>query len=429
MNSTARVAFFTFVVALIFCTGCPPKPQPVLLPEEKKDYGAQLPPGQLALRKIDPSRYPDFGSGYVNRERLEEAIHNSLSYLSKPSSKEFFPYADVTHERAVASLHALLDVLQQARSSQELDQMIRDRFEVYQSVGCDNRGTVLFTGYYRPIFDARLQPDSEFKYPLYKAPQGLVKDKSGNTLGLRTPSGGIVKCWTRGQIDSPSQPLAGHEIVWLRDRFEAYIVTVQGSGKLRLADGSFYEIGYAAHNGYEYTSIGRELIKNGEMRADELSLQGLIRFFKAHPEKMDKYLPMNQRYVFFQPREGGPWGSLNEPVTPYRSIATDKEIYPRACAAFFVTQLPTRQNGQIENRPYSGFALDQDTGGAIRAAGRCDIFMGTGDEVGELAGRTLSEGQLYYIFVKPGGAQLASPPAQEPPPAEELTEPVPPPQQ
>jgi len=410
VKAVAHLCRFAVALSLIACVGCPPKQPPaaqVPAPEEK-DYWAKLPPGEKALVKIDPSRYPDFSAGYVNRDGLEEAIQNSLRYLNKKSSQKYFPYLDVSHQRAVNSLHALLRVLHDARSPQEFDQLIRERFEVYMSRGCDERGTVLFTGYYRPIFDARLQPDAEFKWPLYKAPPNLVKDNEGQTLGMKTPAGTVIPCWTRGQIEQ-LRPLAGQEIAWLRDRFEAYIVTVQGSGKLRLADGSFFEIGYAANNGYEYTSIGQELIKNGEIQPEQLSLQGLIRFFREHPDKLDKYLPLNQRYVFFQPRSGGPYGSLNEPVTPYRSIATDKSIYPRACAALYVTQLPTRVGGTITNQPTSAFALDQDTGGAIRAAGRCDIFMGTGDEVGELAGRTFAEGQLYYVFVKEGAGPPQTP--------------------
>jgi len=50
--------------------------------------------------------------------------------------------------------------------------------------------------------------------------------------------------------------------------------------------------------------------------------------------------------------------------------------------------------------PYTGFALDQDTGGAIRAPGRCDVYMGIGDDAGRLAGQTYQEGKLYYLFLK-----------------------------
>jgi membrane-bound lytic murein transglycosylase A len=90
---------------------------------------------------------------------------------------------------------------------------------------------------------------------------------------------------------------------------------------------------------------------------------------------------------------------LNEPVTPYRTIATDKSIFPRGCLAFVSTNLPRESAGSA---PYRGFALDQDTGGAIRAAGRCDVYMGVGDSAGRLAGQTYQEGRLYYLFLKPG---------------------------
>jgi membrane-bound lytic murein transglycosylase A len=88
-------------------------------------------------------------------------------------------------------------------------------------------------------------------------------------------------------------------------------------------------------------------------------------------------------------------------VIPWRTIATDKSIFPRGCLTFLSTTLPSIQAGRISIEPYGGFALDQDTGGAIRAPGRCDIYIGEGDEAGQLAGQTYQEGRLYYLFVKP----------------------------
>jgi membrane-bound lytic murein transglycosylase A len=189
-------------------------------------------------------------------------------------------------------------------------------------------------------------------------------------------------------------------LCYLRDPFEGYIVTVQGSAKLRLADGRYFEIGYEANNGHDYVSIGHLLVADGKISANELSLATLIDFFKTHPEERDRYTNRNPRFVFFQQRDGGPYGSLNERVTPYRTIATDKEVYPRACIAFVQTRLPGYEGGRIVEHAYHAFALDQDTGGALRAAGRCDVFLGTGDAVGQLAGRTLAEGKLYYLFAK-----------------------------
>lgn len=393
-------------------TGCPPRNQPYV-PQEEKDYLAALPPGQLALAKIGPEQYPDFGGGYVHRTGLEEAATHSLEYLSRPSSKKFFPYGEVTHGRAVATVEAFVQTLRTARSAQELDSLIRQRFDVYMSRGCDEQGTVLFTGYYRPIFDARLKPEGEFRYPLYKRPPDLEY----NEFSQRNQRQGGGPYLSRIEIEKGALAGKGLELCYLKDRFEAYIVTVQGSGRLRLADGSLLDVGYHGDNGYEYSSIGQDLVKQGLISPEQLSLQGLIQFFRQHPDKLDQAMSLNKRYVFFTPRPGGPFGSLNVPVTPFRSIATDKQVFPRACPAFLVTQLPApTASGTITNHSYSGFAMDQDAGGAIRAAGRCDVFLGTGPEVGELAGRTLAEGKLYYIFVKQEGDRGMLPAGGSPPP-------------
>ncbi len=386
------------LVALI--AGCPkPEPIPIALPDAGKDYDKPLPPGALALRKIDPSMYPDFGAAFYSSQstKLREAIDRSLHYLSKKSSQRYFPYGDISHDRAVASLILFREVLSQAKSPEELNQIIRDKFDVYQSVGCDDRGTVLYTGYYTPIFDGSKTRTATLNAPIYKMPKGFAKDVEGN------PAGGPWK--TREQIESGGG-LAGQELVWLGDRFQTYVVTVQGSGQIRMADRSIYEIGYAANNGHEYKSIAKELVADGKIPKESLSLNAMIEYFHQHPEDIDTYCWRNPRYVFFQPAPGGPFGCLNEKVTPTYSIATDKDVFPRACLSFIqVASMPGE--GGSNPRQYNGFALDQDRGSAIRAAGRCDIFTGVGDEAGKQAGFTYSEGKLYYIFVKEGGGSPA----------------------
>lgn len=364
-----------------------------------KDYNRPLPPGQLALRKIPPERYPDFGAGFYNKRGLADAVRRSLNYLRKASSRRFFPYGDVTHERAVASLHAFLEVLERADSPQALDGAIRDGFDVYQSVGCDDAGTVLFTGYYCPIFEGRRQREGPFRYPLYGAPPDLMKDADGNILGRRTPEGGVAPYHTRAEIEE-QRLLQGLEVAWLKDPFEAYVVSVQGSGKLRQADGSIYEVGYAGNNGHTYEPVADAMIADGVIRREELSLQTLLHYFAAHPQDVAKYTRKNPRFVFFKESPGGPYGSINERVTPYRTIATDKEIYPRACLAYVTTRMPAVQGDQVVQKSFSSFVLDQDTGGAIRAAGRCDVFIGTGPAAERVAGRVYSEGAVYYVFLK-----------------------------
>jgi len=353
---------------------------------EAPQYDRPLPPGQYALRKItDPAMIPDITIACFETTNLRKAIDHSLSYLSKPSSQQFFPMGEITHAQSVASLRAMGTLLDRGLRGRELKSAILARFDFYQSVGCDDKGTVLFTGYYTPIFDGSLKPGGRFKYPLYKQPADLVKGPNGEILGRKSASGSVTPYPARLEI-ATSGMLKGQEVAWLADPFEVYIAHVQGSAKLRLPDGKLITLGYAANNGHEYNSVAKEMIRNGLVPASGMSLKAMIDYFKAHPQQVDSYINRNPRYVFFRIDQGDPRGSLNEPVTAMRSIATDKSIYPRGCLSFLKTVLPRPVGLQVRKAPYTGFMLDQDTGGAIRAPGRCDVYMGIGDRAGKMAG-------------------------------------------
>lgn len=411
-KSTVTVIIAGMCMAILATNpGCRQPQMTTVIDQPEPDYSRQLPPGQLALRKIDPSQWPDFAAAYGRFYNLDIAIAHSLNYLRKPSSQQYYPYGDISHDQTLASLVRFRDLLRQATSTEHFVQALQDEFDVYESVGYDGEGTVFFTGYYCPIFDASTVPTERFKWPLYKKPDDLVVDDDGNVMGRQTNDGSIVPYYTRREIVG-TDTLKGNELVYLADRFEAYVVTVQGSARLRMPDDSMMEIGFAASNGHEYTSVGRALVADGKIPADKLSLSTMIDYFNQHPEHLGTYLPLNDRYVFFTERTGGPYGSLNEPVTPMRSIATDKQVFPRAALSFLDTTVPIRLGATVRQMPYKNFALDQDTGGAIRAAGRCDIYMGIGDEAGILAGRQLAEGRLYYLFLKPSAMTQDSP---EPP--------------
>jgi membrane-bound lytic murein transglycosylase A len=395
-----RILLSAALAALVFvAVGCQ-KPQARIVAPQ---YDKPLAPGQLALRKItNPADVPDFTDACHDLTNLSIAIDNSLNYLKKPSSQRFFPYTDITHQQVVNSLTAFKDLLKSGLTGRQLNDAIQQRFDVYMSVGCDDAGTVLFTGYYTPIFDGSAVQTERFKYPLYRQPDDLVKGDEGQILGRRGPDGQVTSYPSRAEIES-SNLLAGKEIVWLDDPFKCYVAQVQGSAIVRMSDGQLVTYGYAANNGHEYRSIIKKLIDEGKIPPDRVSLASLIDYFKADSSLARQYTQLNPRFVFFrQTADSGPRGSLNEPVTPYRSIATDKSIFPRAGLTFFTTKLPRRIGDRTYIDPFAGFALDQDTGGAIRAAGRCDIYLGVGDEAGKLAGQTYQEGRLYYLFLKPG---------------------------
>ncbi len=372
-------------------------------PEIKPEYSRPLGPGQWALRKItDPADIPDFTPALADTTGLRPAIGRSLNYLAKPTSKKWYlqGFGGVTHEQVVRSLETFDALLASGASPSELNRTIRRDFDVYTSVGWDGNGGVLYTGYYTPIFTASLVRTPKFAYPLYRLPDDLVKGEDGTILGRKGVDGTITKYPSRGEIEVTGM-LAGLELIYLSDPFEVYICHVQGSAQLRLPDGKMVSVGYTGNNGHEYRSVAKKLVADGKILPDALSLQTMIAYFKANPHEVEPYVRGNPRYVFFAKESGSARGSLNEPVTPMRSIATDKAVYPPAAMAFLSVPLPRRLGGRIKSVPYHLFALDQDTGGAIRAPGRCDLYMGVGNEAGQLAGRTHAEGRLYYLFLKP----------------------------
>ncbi len=389
-NPFVTFGLFIVIVCLVF-SGCQKRSVVMIETQEyKKDYTRQLPPGELALRKItDPTQIPDYTKAFSDLDGLAAAIDQSLSYMAKPSSRKFYPYGSITHEQAVKSLEALKKLVTAGMPPEQMNLVLREAFDTYISVGCDDQGTVLYTGYYTPIFNGSLERTDRFKYPLYKSPANLVKNPDGTILGQKGLDGRIRLYPSRRDIQR-SNMLAGNEIVWLADPFEVYIVHVQGSAKIRTPDGQLHMFAYDAHNGWDYESIMKKMIADGKISAKDINLKALIDYFKAHPNEVDQYINNNPRFVFFRQDTGDPRGSINVPVTPFRTIATDKAIYPRAMFAFAAVDL---------DHPV-GFALDQDTGGAIRAAGRCDVYMGIGDRAGELAGGTYREGRLYYLFIK-----------------------------
>lgn len=387
------------VVLVGMGVGCRPK---------AVNYNQALAPGQLALRKIPLSEWPDLTVNHTNLASLMTALDNSAKYLKAPSSKQFYPYLDITHDRAVATVAALRQVIgsemQKGFDGGRFAQTLKSNFEMYESIGApkpDGPGwtdKVLFTGYFTPIYEASMTKQGEYVWPLYKRPGDLVTDELGQTAYRKTEGGGQTPYYTRKQIESGNL-MAGQELCYLKSRWEAYVITVQGSARLKLVDqgGKIFEVGYNGNNGYAYTSPGKQMVADGVMPEDQLSLRGMRAYFDANPAAMDKYLGINERFVFFTERVGGPFGSLNVPVTTMATIATDKSVYPRAMPAFLTVDVPANIGGTY---PYRGWMMDQDTGGAIRASGRCDIYMGIGPRAEEVAGHELHEGALYYLAVR-----------------------------
>ncbi len=368
----------------------------------EKDYARELRPGESALELVtDRSQYPDFRAMWAERQRARAAYVKGLAWFEKPSSRNYYPFESFTHDRVRRSLARLIEIIDQADSPEEFAGRIALDFDVYRSVGWDGSGTVLFTAYYQPIFDGRVEPDAVYRFPLYRLPDDLVKADDGTPLGRRVGER-VVSYPTRREIEE-GRLLEGKrlELVWLKSALDAFIIHVQGSAKIRLEDGRFLYVGYAGKTDRPYRSLGKALVEDGRFPEEDLSLPRIREYFSRHPDALQDYLWKNESYVFFtETGPGGPWGSLGVPVTPFATLATDKSIFPRGAPTAVETRLPVPSDAGVSARPFIALTADQDTGGAIRSPGRCDVFVGIGDEAESIAGRTKYEGRLFYLLLK-----------------------------
>jgi membrane-bound lytic murein transglycosylase A len=363
------------------------------------DYGNALADGAPALLPLGKGeKAPDFSDQWERRDVLLPALAQSIEWTRRPHAQRFFPIAGIEHGRALASLERFKELLETSYGPEAFQTALAREFEVLKSAGWDGRGGgVLFTAYCTPILRGNLEKTTEFQHPLYALPPDLVKDRDGTVLGWETPRGRQERYPSRGAIEA-SGMLAGRELVWLADPIDAYIAHVNGSAFIELPGGSLHKLGYAGKNGRAYTSLGKELEADGKIPRGQASLATIRAWAaSASEEERDDYLGRNQSFVFFTPIESNPHGSLDVPVTANASVATDKTLFPRGALVYAA--------GPAQEPVVNRFLFDQDTGGAIRTAGRADLSLGIGPEAEEAAGRTKIEGQLYYLFLKEQGPE------------------------
>jgi membrane-bound lytic murein transglycosylase A len=364
------------------------------------DYDQSLADGARALIPLGPKdEIPEFSADWERRDELVPALDNSIAWTKREHAKQFYPVEGISYERELRSLEHLRELIGSAGSAEEFQQAVERDFEIFKSAGWDGRGGgVLFTAYCTPILKGSMTESSRYRFPLYAKPPDLAKAADGSVLGWETPGGRIPHYPTRRTIEARGLLKGrGLELVWLADPIDAFIAHVNGSAFIQLEEGGELRLGYSAKNGRAYTSLGKELEADGKI--ERASLQAIREWAANTPEEeVQEYLDRNASFVFFTPIDGTPHGSLDVEVTGERSIATDKTLFPRGAITFVQADVPPADGA--EPVPFRQFLMDQDTGGAIRTAGRADLYLGIGTQAEARAGHTKSEGQLYYLFVK-----------------------------
>jgi membrane-bound lytic murein transglycosylase A len=262
-------------------------------------------------------------------------------------------------------------------------------------------GDALFTGYYEPEISGSRTRHDNFQTPIYGLPSDLVSVDLGRFIPKlqgehifgKLSDQALTPYPDRAEINAKGVPTA-RILFWCDDPIAVFFLQIQGSGRVRFDDGSNARIAYAGANGRTYTAIGRDLIANGALTRENVSLATIRDWLKAHPDQARGMMEHNQSFVFFQetklgdPALGSP-GSLGVPLTPLASLAVDRRIHALGMPFYVAANGPD---------PFAGLVIGQDTGGAIRGAARGDIFFGFGEEAERRAGGMKAPGRLYVLL-------------------------------
>lgn len=275
----------------------------------------------------------------------------------------------------------------------------------------------LFTGYYEASLNGSRTRHGAYQYPLRARPNDLVmvnlgdfrEELKGQRIAGRVKGGRLKPYETHAEIINGGLPASQDKaLVWVDSAIDAFFIQIQGSGIVRLDDGSIMRVGYAGQNGHPYYAIGRELVKRGDLRKDEVSLQSIRHWLQTHPDQAQALMTTNKSYVFFEEQKGkdnndGPKGGSGLSLTPMRSLAVDHSLIPYHVPVYLSVAAPQSNNAKTTNtgtKPINRLMMAQDTGGAIRGPVRGDFFWGYGAKAEEMAGNMKSKGRYWFLIPK-----------------------------
>jgi membrane-bound lytic murein transglycosylase A len=268
----------------------------------------------------------------------------------------------------------------------------------------ERREAGLITGYYEPVLNGARKRGGAYQTPLYAVPDDLVTVELGDLFPAF--KGERIRGRLQGRRVTPypdraqlldGRLLSGREIVWVDSAIDAFFLQIQGSGRVRLDDGSTLRLAFADVNGHPYRAIGRYLVERGELTVEQATAPGLRQWLAEHPARQNEVFNSNPSVVFFREEKLGdpaigPRGSLTVPLTAERSLAIDPRLLPLGAPFFLATTHP------VSGAPLQRLVVAQDTGGAIRGALRADLFWGLGAEAGDAAGRMRHDGALWLLW-------------------------------
>jgi membrane-bound lytic murein transglycosylase A len=266
----------------------------------------------------------------------------------------------------------------------------------------------LLTGYFEPVVEGSRFPSPEFSVPLYRRPRDLLVDghpvgknevPNRATINRRNEKGELVPYYDRAEIENGALDGQKLEICWLRDPFDALSIQIQGSARVRLEDGTILRVNYDAHNGHRYAAVGRILIEQYGVPAEQMSMERIRQWMLANPDQAAKVRQSNPSFVFFRitglSDQGEAVGAQGVPLSPGRSIAVDK-LHVYGTPFFIAADLPI--DSDKPSTKFRRLMIAQDTGSAIIGPARADLYWGAGDTAGRIAGRIRQQGQFVMLL-------------------------------
>ncbi|MBF0453848.1 MAG: MltA domain-containing protein [Magnetococcales bacterium] len=344
-------------------------------------------------------------------DRWADALEGSVAYFAKKNPQSTFRFGSET-VTALEMTRATQKLAKIARlgNGKNFQAYLKKHFRLFRSVGSDQKGDVLVTAYYEPLLYGSYTQSSRYQYPLYRLPDDLLKidlspwlpEMAKKKIIGRFDGKKLTPYYNRQEIDFEHK-LANKklELVWVDNLADVFFLQIQGSGRIQLDTGKVLRVGYHGANGHPYRSIGKILIDEGAIEREQMSLPALRKWLRENPSQQKRLFNANPSYVFFRTLDGGPYGNIQVALTPGRSIATDHRLFPKGAAGLLKTTLPRfSADGQhiVDWQESFRFVVNQDTGGAIRGAGRVDLFLGFGQEAEQRAGvMKQSDSRLYFL--------------------------------
>tara|TARA_Y100001936_G_scaffold244586_1_gene285199 strand:+ start:12025 stop:13251 length:1227 start_codon:yes stop_codon:yes gene_type:complete len=291
----------------------------------------------------------------------------------------------------------------QSNSNTELRKFFEHNFKPYQVINSNGSGNGLITGYYEPLLKGSRKLSERYRFPIYTVPKDLLNVDLGalypqlknSRVRGRLEGQRVVPYYSRAEIEADPSPLRGYELLWVEDAVELFFLQIQGSGRIETDNGEIIRVGYHNQNGYSYQSIGKLLVKRGELPLNKASMEGIKAWGLRNPGKLKELLHQNPSYVFFRELPAnvfGPIGALGVPLTAGRSIAIDPRAVPQGAPIFLSTTWPN------SHKKLNRLMVAQDTGGAIKGGVRGDFFWGFGKEAAKQAGRMRQIGKMWVFM-------------------------------